>query len=112
MAPNVERGLAILEDALALRRQAGDLRGEIKTLSDMCRLHTGLGQTDLAEERYREAVSVLGRYAEARSADPFVEDIRESFVVTIKSLLTTRTELPFLEGYLDIRNLMVTAEVL
>jgi tetratricopeptide (TPR) repeat protein len=107
MAPNGERALALLEDALALRRKAGDSRGEIKTLSDMCRLHAGLGQLERAEERHREAVSLLGRYAQARSADPFVEDVRESFVVTIKSLLTTRTELPFLEGYLEIRNLVV-----
>jgi tetratricopeptide (TPR) repeat protein len=112
MAPNAERGLSLLEDALALRRKTGDLRGEIKTLSDMCRLHAGLGQKEQALRRHREAVSVLDRYARALDADPLLEDIRESFVVTIKSLLATRTELPFLEGYLEIRNLMVAPAML
>jgi tetratricopeptide (TPR) repeat protein len=112
MAPNAERGLTLLEDALSLRRKTGDLRGEIKTLSDMCRLHAGLGQKEQAQQRHREAVSVLDRYAEALDSNPLLEDIRESFVVTIKSLLATRTELPFLEGYLEIRNLMVAPATL
>ncbi len=110
MAPNTERGLSLLEEVVGLRRQAGDLRGEVKTLSDMTRLHSALGQEDLAEARYREAVAALDRYVAAREADPFAEDIKESLIVSLKSLMTTRTELPYLESYVAIRNLTVVPD--
>jgi tetratricopeptide (TPR) repeat protein len=110
MAPNTERALSFLEEVLALRRQSGDLRGEVKTLSDMSRLLSALRREDLARERHREAVDALERYVAGRAADPFREDIEASLVVSLKSLMATRTELPYLERYLAIRNLTIVPD--
>jgi len=89
--------------------QTGDVlvRREIKTLSDMVRLHAGLGENDAAWARYQEALGALDRYVGERNADPFAEDIEESFITVLKSLVATRTELPFLGDYLELQHLLV-----
>jgi tetratricopeptide (TPR) repeat protein len=110
MAPNTERGLSFLDEVVRLRRETGDLRGQVKTLSDMCRLYAALEEEDLARERHFEAVAALQSYVSARMADPFTEDVRGSFLVVLKSLVTTRTELPYLESYLTIRNLTIVPD--
>ncbi|HSF15885.1 MAG TPA: hypothetical protein VLK65_10075 [Vicinamibacteria bacterium] len=110
MAPSAERGVLFLDDVLLLRRETGDLPGQIRTLSDQSRLLAGLGKGDGAWTKYREAVSVLGRYVEERLGHPFKEDIRSSFIDTLKTLVATRAEAPFLERYLEMRHLMITRE--
>ena len=90
-----------------IRRETNDLRQEIKTLSDMVRLHAGLGENDAAWARYQEALGALERYVGERNADPFAEDIEASFITVLKSLAATRPELPFLEDYLELRHLLV-----
>ena len=107
MAPSYERGLSLLDSVLQIRRETGDRRQEIKTLSDMVRLHAGIGENEAAWERYQEAAEALGRYVEDRNADPYAEDIQESLLTVLKSLVATRTELPFLEGYLERQPLLV-----
>ncbi|MFQ5789339.1 MAG: hypothetical protein ACE5JI_02575 [Acidobacteriota bacterium] len=107
IAPNIERGISLLEGVAASRREAKDLRGQIKTLSDLCRLYSGLSKDESAWQRYREAVAVLADYAAQRTASPYVEDIQESFLTVVKSLMTTRTELPFLARYLKLDRMLV-----
>jgi hypothetical protein len=73
-------------------------------------LLSALRREDLARERHREAVDALERYVAGRAADPFREDIEASLVVSLKSLMATRTELPYLERYLAIRNLTIVPD--
>jgi tetratricopeptide (TPR) repeat protein len=110
IAPDAERGLTFLEDVVTLRRAVRDLRGEVKTLSDMCRLHAGLEQDEPSQARCREALDALERYVEVRTGNPFAEDVHQSFLVSLKSLMTTRTELPYLESYLAGRHVTVVPD--
>jgi|GEM_PF-4152930 len=107
MAPSYERGLTFLDNVLLIQRETNDVRREIKTLSDMVRLHAGLGENDAAWARYQGALGALDRYVGERNADPFAEDIEESFITVLKSLVATRTELPFLGDYLELQHLLV-----
>ena len=107
MAPNQARGLTLLEGVMSLRRRENDLRGQIKTLSDMCRLHSGLEQTDEAWNRYREALLVLKGYAEQLEANPNAEDIRGSFITTLKSFVAVRTNLPYLARFATLDRLVL-----
>ena len=80
--------------------EGGDLRGQVKTLADLSRLQSGLERYDDAWETHLRAAAVAEQYVEQLQENGDREDIRASFTMVLKSLITTRTELPFLARYL------------
>ena len=105
--PDFTRGVEILSQVVSLRKEQGDRRGEAKTLSDLSRLLSGLDETERALRHYREASGVVSDYVSKLGSGSASEDLRQSFVMTIKSLITTRTETPYLSHFLKIDRMTV-----
>ena len=104
--PDQSYGVTLLQTVVGLRAEQQDLRGQVKTLSDISRLQAGLGRNEEAWASYQGAVTVAGQYIAQLQANRDLEDIRESFTMVLKSLVTTRTELPFLARYLKINRML------
>ena len=107
IAPEPEAGMEMLGRALVLRRERGDLRGEVKTLTDLSRLAAAVGWHDLSWQHHVDAIEAIGRYVEELKESPYAEDIRASSLSVIKTPFTTRAELPLLTSYLKIRHLLL-----
>jgi len=103
---DASEGVTLLEAVVELRVVQEDLRGQVKTLSDLSRLQAGLERNDEAWASYRGAVAAANRYVALLQENRDREDIRGSFTMVLRSLMTTRTELPFLAGYLKINRLL------
>jgi len=104
--PDQSYGVTLLQTVVGLRAEQQDLRGQVKTLSDISRLQAGLGRNEEAWASYQGAVTVAGQYIAQLQANRDLEDIRGSFTMVLKSLVNTRTELPFLARYLKINRML------
>lgn len=104
--PDLSHGVTLLQTVVGLRAEQGDLRGQVKTLSDLSRLQAGLERNEEAWASYQGAVTAAGQYIAQLQENRDHEDIRESFTTVLKSLMTTRTELPFLARYLTIDRML------
>jgi tetratricopeptide (TPR) repeat protein len=104
--PLARRGAAILRNLLELPPDSTDLRLRVKTLSDLCRLYSGLGELDEGLRMHGEARAAVEAYRERLQAGLDHEDLGASFITVIKSLITTRTELPPLPQFLRLSRLV------
>ncbi len=104
--PDQSYGVTLLEAVVGLRAEQQDLRGQVKTLSDLSRLQAGLEHNEEAWASYQGAVTVAGQYIAQLRENRDHEDIRQSFTMVLTSLMTTRTELPFLARYLKINRML------
>ena len=104
--PDPSDGVTLLEAVVGLRAEQQDLRGQVKTLSDLSRLQAGLEHNEEAWASYQGAVTVAGQYIAQLRENRDHEDIRQSFTMVLTSLMTTRTELPFLARYLKINRML------
>ncbi len=104
--PDPSYGVTLLQTVLGLRTEQQDLRGQVRTLSDLSRLQAGLERNEEAWASYQGAVAVVGQYIAQLQEDRDREDIRESFTQVLTSLMTTRTKLPFLARYLKINRML------
>ena len=103
---DLEQGVALLKEVAKARADEEDLRGQIKTLSDLSRLQSGLERTDEAWESYRSAVASVEEYVRRLRENPDREDVRASFITVIKSLITTETYIPYLARYLRMNHMI------
>ncbi|MCH7824696.1 MAG: hypothetical protein IH849_07835 [Acidobacteria bacterium] len=104
--PDQSYGVTLLEAVVGLRAEQQDLRGQVKTLSDLSRLQAGLERNEEAWASYQGAVTAADQYIAQLQENQDREDIRESFTMVLTSLMTTRTELPFLARYLKINRML------
>ena len=74
LVANIAEAIRLNEAALAHYRDAGDRRAESRILAQAAHFHENAGQRDLAEERARQAVDVLG-------TDPRGEDLARALEV-------------------------------
>ena len=106
IALDLEQGVSLLEEVADARAEQEDLRGQIKTLSDLSRLQSGLERTDEAWESYRRAVAAVEEYVRQLQENADREDIRGSFTTVLKSLITTETYIPYLARYLRMNHMI------
>ncbi len=66
--PDSARGIVTLRGALSLGPAREDPRVRAKTLSDLCRLNSGLGDLDTAWQMHQESAAAVSDYVEKRSS--------------------------------------------
>ena len=103
---DLEHATSLLDEVVASRVAEGDLRSQIKTLSDISRLQSAMQRGDDAWESYVRAATAVDAYVGRLREGTDQEDVRESVVTVLKSLMTTRTELPYLARYQRINRII------